>query len=131
MLNLLRRFMIGRYGGDSLNRFLLGVNFAFLFVWLFTRFRPIAWVILILMAVCYYRMLSRDITRRYKENQRFLQWWGPVQANIADAVSRFRDRKQHCYYKCPACKTRLRVPRGRGKINIKCPKCGSEFVKKS
>ena len=88
-------------------------------------------LVLALLVLCYFRMLSRNIQARYAENQRFLQAWGPVQRRFQDAMFRFRDRKTHCFFKCPSCKTRLRVPRGRGKINIKCSKCGTQFVKKT
>lgn len=131
MFDFLRRFMNGRYGNDQLNQFCMWSNLVLLLLWTVTRFRPIAIVILFVIVFCYYRMFSRDIQRRYAENQRFLRWWMPVRKRFTDAWARFRDRKVHRYYKCPACRSYLRVPRGRGKINIKCPKCGRKFVKKS
>ena len=29
---------------------------------------------------------------------------------------------------CPSCKTRLRVPKGKGKLKISCPKCSHSFL---
>ena len=66
-----------------------------------------------------YRMLSKSTYRRYQENRRFLQ-----------LIDRIKDRKNR-YYKCPKCKQLVRVPRGKGKISITCPRCKEKFVKKT
>ena len=87
--------------------------------------------ILALLILCYFRMFSRNIQARYAENQKFLRWCGPVSNRLRNARMRFADRKTHRYFKCPQCKQRLRVPRGRGKINITCPHCHTQFVRKS
>lgn len=123
--------MYGRYGSDALNKFLLGVSVALMVLWIPTRWGALSWVVLALLVLTYFRMLSRNVQARYAENQRFLTVWSPVQRRFSDAAFRLRDRKTHCYYKCPSCSMRLRVPRGRGKINIKCSKCGTQFVKKT
>lgn len=131
MFDFIRRFMYGRYGNDSLNQFLMLAALVLVAIWSFIRIPFLSLLILLMLAVCYYRMLSRDIGRRQAENQKFLIWWSPKQKGIADAWARFRDRKTHRYYRCSSCKAWLRVPRGKGKINIKCPKCGNQFVKKT
>ena len=131
MMGFFRRFMYGRYGVDSLNRFLLAVSFVCLLVWIPTHWAILSWIVLAILVLSYFRMFSRNIQARYAENQKFMQHWGPVKKSLSDAVFRFKDRKVHRYYKCPNCKTRLRVPAGRGKINIKCSNCGTQFVKKT
>lgn len=131
MFDFLRRLMYGRYGNDALNQFLMLVALLLAAVWSFVRFGLLSMLILVLLAVCYFRMFSRDISRRQSENERFLSWWAPKQKMLADAWARWKDRKTHRYYKCKCCKSWLRVPRGKGKINIKCPKCGNQFVKKT
>ena len=131
MFDFLRRFMYGRYGNDMLNQALMLIALFFAAVWSFVRVAPLSLLVLVLLGVCYYRMLSRDISRRQAENQRFLAWWMPKQKSLRDARARWKDRKTHRYYKCKCCKTYLRVLRGKGKINIKCPKCGNQFVKKT
>jgi DNA-directed RNA polymerase subunit RPC12/RpoP len=73
-----------------------------------------------LLALAAYRVFSKDMTRRISENRKFLSIWNPLAA-------RFKDRKTHKYYKCPSCSQQLRVPKKKGNLSIKCPKCGTEF----
>lgn len=131
MRDFLRQFMYGRYGSDDLGRFMVGSSMVFLVLWLVTRFDPLSWIVFILLILSYFRIFSRNTSARYAENQKFLAFWGPLRRKMNDFIFRLRDRKVHCYFKCPNCKTRLRVPRGRGKINIKCSRCGTQFVKKT
>lgn len=130
-MNFLRRFMMGRYGGDLLNNvFLVGALASMVLQWV-TRWRIMGIFTLVFLILCYARMFSRNIPARYAENQRLLNWWLPMRERLNGARARFADRKTHRYYKCPQCGKRLRVPRGRGKINITCPACQREFVKKT
>ena len=119
----LRRFMAGRYGSDKLNMALL---IAAVVICLIGMFIPVAGVKLVLMAVYYclmgiaiFRMLSRNTYKRYQENRKYLQF-----------IERIRDR-EHRYYDCPRCRQQVRVPRGKGKIAITCPKCKEKFIKKT
>lgn len=130
-MNFLRRFMMGRYGNDQLNNALLLLGIALLVIEWITRWRWMSMFILALLILCYFRMFSRNIQARYAENQKFLQWWGPISMRLHNARLRFADRKTHRYFKCPNCKKRLRVPRYKGKINITCPHCHTQFVKKT
>ena len=118
-----RRFMVGRYGTDKLNIAILTVGVAVCFLGMFPWFTPvkaalsgISWV---LMFWAIFRMLSRNTYKRYRENRKFLQY-----------VERLKDR-QHRYYTCPRCRQPVRVPRGKGKIAITCPKCKEKFIKKT
>ena len=121
----LRRFMAGRYGSDQLGRWLLGLAVVLILLGMIGNrtgstvlaglsllaYVPLIWSI--------FRMYSRNIEARRRENaalQRFL--------------TRLRDR-DHRYYQCPQCRQTVRVPRGRGRINIRCPKCGEQFIKKT
>nr|WP_297175455.1 hypothetical protein [uncultured Agathobaculum sp.] len=130
-MDFLRRLMAGRYGSDQLNTALLVLGLVLIALQMVTGWRWMGIAILILLLLCYFRMFSRNIRARYAENQVFLRWWGPVLARLRGARLRFADRKTHRYFKCPQCKQRLRVPRGRGKINITCPHCRTQFVRKS
>ena len=130
MLDFLRRLMYGRYGNDTLNQFLM-VTAGILFIpWIFTRWVLISWLILALLLVMYFRMFSRNSYKRACENQRFLAWLLPFQRKMAGRKMQMQD-KEHRYFKCPTCSKTLRVPRGRGRIEITCPQCKRKFVKKT
>ncbi len=119
----LRRFMEGRYGNDRLNMFILGAGLVLVLVYTFipnTLARLILWAIsYALMFWAIFRMLSRNTYKRYQENRKFLQ-----------IFDRIKDR-EHRYFDCPKCRQTVRVPRGKGKIAITCPKCREKFVRKT
>ncbi len=121
--NGLRQFMMGRYGPDKLTTACLWAAVILMLVGIFI---PSATGKLVLMVVYYalwgwsiFRMLSRNTYQRYRENRRYLQF-----------LDRIKDR-QHRYFDCPKCRQSVRVPRGKGKIAITCPKCGERFIKKT
>jgi len=124
------RFMQGRYGNDQFNRFLMFVSIALLLLSMFAGniFYLLA---LVTMGYAYYRMFSKQIYKRSGENQKYLQLSWKVKANWSKKKSELKQLKTHHIYKCPNCRQKIRVPRGRGKIAIRCKKCGTEFVKKS
>ena len=130
-MDFFRRFMAGRYGSDPLNNALLILGIVLIIV---ARILGWAWMnvfILALLCLCYFRMFSRNIQARYAENEKFMRWWRPVSYWIRGAEGRFADRKTHCYFKCPECGQRLRVPKGKGKIMITCPHCHTKFDRKT
>ena len=130
-MDFLRRFMAGRYGSDQLNNALLVLGLALLLVEWLTRWTWMGIFIMALLILCYFRMFSRNIQARYAENQKFMKWWGPVSVRMQNARIRFADRKTHRYFKCQKCNQRLRVPKGKGKINITCPNCHTQFFRKT
>lgn len=127
-----RRFMQGRYGSDELNMALLVgavvLSIVNVILGLFLRenalyagvISPTLYVLMLLpLGFNIFRCLSRNIYKRRQENRRFVNF-----------LTRLRDG-EHRYFRCPGCKQRVRVPRGKGKLNIRCPKCGCKFVRKS
>ena len=120
--NWLRRVLAGRYGHDKLNAAILwsGVIVAVL-----AMFIPSAIGLLLslvaytLMGIALFRAFSRSTYKRYRENRKFLM-----------LVDRLKDRN-HRYFECPRCRQPVRVPRGKGKIAISCPKCKEKFIKKT
>ena len=119
----LRRFMEGRYGSDKLSIFMLRVALVLMVVDLFLPaglIKLVMWVLAYgLMIWAIIRGLSRNIYKRYEENRKFLQMF--------DAL---KDR-DHRYFDCPKCRQRVRVPRGKGKIAISCPRCREKFIRKT
>ena len=117
----LSHFMMGRYGTDKLNMAILGMGIACTFL---SMLMPFALLKLLLTTLSYvfmilaiFRSFSRNIYKRYEENRKFLLFW-----------QKLKD-KDHRYYNCPRCRQQVRVPRGKGKIAITCPKCREKFIK--
>ncbi|MGX8702319.1 hypothetical protein [Caproiciproducens sp.] len=137
-----RRMMTGRYGTDQFS-VALAVFYALLsLIAQLFRLPVLLLLAYVPLVFCFYRMFSKNISRRYQENTRFLKWWSPVQDRLRrtfyrlrsrthNTAYRMRDRKTHRYYKCPHCSNILRVPKGKGKISITCPVCRTEFIKKT
>lgn len=131
MRNFFQRLMFGRYGVDSLNGALMALCLALVVL---ARLLRVGWLdlaALALLVLCYFRALSRNHAARRRENQKFYELTQPARKWFGGLRQRFRDRKTHRYYSCPSCGTTLRVPKGRGKINITCPKCRAQFIKKT
>ncbi len=130
MMDFLRRFMYGRYGNDSLNKFLTTIAFVLLIPYWITHWSVFSILIFALLVTVYYRMFSRQTYKSASENGRFLTWWAPIQRKSLGKTMQMQD-KQHRYFKCPTCRKTLRVPRGKGKISITCPHCKRKFIKKT
>ena len=126
-----RQFMIGRYGTDGLNQFLSFASIVMLLLSLLTRFSLFTWVGAVLLVLCYYRSLSRNISKRTDENYRYYAIKDRVDSKFRGLKEQWANRRVYHYYRCPQCRQKLRVPRGRGRIQISCPHCGTQFIKKS
>ena len=125
------QFMQGRYGADQMGQLLSAVSMVFLIISLFSRNQ--AWFLLAVIGIVYnyVRMYSKNISKRYAENQKYLKMTAGIRRKLASWKSQLAQRKIYHIYRCPGCKQKIRVPRGRGKIEIRCPKCNTRFVKKS
>ncbi|MDI9242896.1 hypothetical protein [Fusibacillus kribbianus] len=124
------RFMYGRYGTDQLNKCIMVITMVLLVFSLFIRYQIFYWLAVVGIVIMYFRMLSKNIYKRAAENTRFLNATTGIRKSVSRMKNRSRD-KEHCYFKCPSCSQTVRVPRGKGKISITCPKCRTEFVKKT
>lgn len=119
----LQRFMMGRYGTDKLNMVILAAGVVISLASVFIR-NPLIGLILTtasygLMIWAIFRCMSRNTYKRYRENRRFLMM-----------IDRIKDR-EHRHFDCPKCHQPVRVPRGKGKIAITCPKCKEKFIRKT
>ena len=135
--NAIVRFMYGRNGMDQLNRVLFwGYMGVFLGQVLFSALRwrvpALLCEILLwpLMVLVLFRMFSKNLPKRRAENQKFVNWWWGVKSRNAGAKARHAD-KDHKYFTCKTCGTICRVPVGKGKIIITCPKCGAQIHAKT
>jgi len=123
-----RKWMQGRYVTDQLNRFLSLVVLILLIIALFVHNAILNIVIVLLLVWEIYRTFSRDIERRRKENQIYLNIVGNITGFFHGGMRQAKDRN-HLYFRCPNCGQRVRVPRYKGHIEITCPKCRTKFVK--
>ena len=123
--------MQGRYGVDSLSRFLSVVLLVVIILGMFIRIPLSGTITLVILVILYWRMFSRNIPKRYEENQKFLQLRDKLLGRFSDFGSNMSQMKDYHIYKCPRCNQKIRIPRGKGHIMVRCPKCGYEFHKKS
>lgn len=131
MKEKLIRFMQGRYGADSFCRFLLGAAFLLMLISMFIPHSPFYLLGLLLLIYCYFRIFSKNISKRYQENMVYLKYHDRFILRFKKSKNEMVQRKTHHIYRCPQCHQKIRVPKGRGRIAICCPKCNKEFIKKS
>ena len=135
MKEKLIRFMQGRYGVDSFSKFLLVVALVMVLSSSFFGEKQFCTVLytlgLVVFVYSYFRIFSRNISKRYAENQQFLVKTSKIRSFFAQQKNLIQQRKTHHIYSCPSCKQKIRIPRGKGKIEIRCPKCQTTFVKRS
>ena len=136
MREKLNRFMQGRYGTDQLGKFTMTIALVFIVLTIVMPHgsglrRIFDFLGLAAVVYSYFRMMSRNISARYAENQRYLSRTEDVRRWIGKEQYRMQQRKVYHFYRCPNCQQKIRIPRGKGKIEIDCPKCHTKFVKKS
>ena len=131
MREKLRRFMTGRYGVDQLSRLYLVLTLVLLVLSMITKLPIFYGLAIILLIYMYYRMFSKNTTKMYAQNQKYLNMRYQIVVKWNNAKKHFAQRKEYRFYRCPKCHQKVRVPRGKGKICITCPKCRHEFIKKS
>ena len=125
----LEGWMIGRYGQDELNRFLMYVSLFFIFlamadpVWAYVALLPMCWSM--------YRCYSKNVVKRRQERATYLRitakprQWGRLQKR------KWQDRNTHKYFTCKECGAVFRVPKGKGKIEVTCPNCKVHSIRKT
>ena len=129
--------MQGRYGVDDLSRFTMGVALVLIILAMFANIfsRTVGSTLDILgvaaIVYAYIRIFSRNIQQRFAENQKFLQMTSKFRFGFNKEKDLMKQRKTHHIYSCPGCGQKIRIPKGKGKIEIECPKCHTKFVKRS
>lgn len=126
-MNWLRRFMAGRYGGDQLSMVLLIFSALLTFTAELTNLPLLAFIGYVPLGIAIFRILSRNTAKRSMENYKFAILMSPVYSWLKKMQRRLKGAKTHRYFTCPNCKQSLRLPKGKGKIIIICPKCKTEF----
>lgn len=129
------RFMQGRYGVDSLSRFTIGAALVCILLANFMGRSRVGVLLntlgLASIVYTYFRIFSQNIQKRYEENQKYLAMTANIRMRIQKEKNLMAERKTNHVYTCPGCGQKIRIPRGKGKIEIECPKCHTKFVKRS
>lgn len=127
MNNKIRNFMYGRYGIDDLYKLLLIICFILLVINMFLNNNIIRIIELLLIFIILYRSLSKNISRRKKENDKYLNIKNRIIKSFNYNKKKYEERNTHMYKKCPNCKQKIRLPLKKGKHTVKCPNCSYKF----
>lgn len=125
------RFMYGRYGVDTLGKYSLGAGLATMVLSIVFDSYTLSLLSWFFIILTYFRMFSRNLYKRSSENQTFLNKTYKLRTRFGKQKNMMAQRKTHHIYRCPGCKQKIRVPRGKGRIEIRCPKCHTTFIKNS
>ena len=137
-----QNFMMGRYGMDQLNLFMTILALVLSLLSWFTGVGILSTILsstsTVLFVLVIFRSYSRNISARYQENVKFMPYWQKMMTLwyrlkqwFRQKQQQWKDRKTHRYFSCPNCHQTLRVPKGKGKIKISCPKCRTELIRKT
>ncbi len=134
--NKMERFMCGRYGLDQLGRFLSGALIVCLLLSLFLDSRKgvgqiLYFVGFFLLIWSYFRMFSKNTAKRYQENVKFLTIKNRISGPLTRSFDHLKQRRTHVFFKCPSCGQKMRTPKGQGEKHVTCPKCRTQFTKRT
>ena len=127
----LRNLMAGRHGADKLSMVLVWVGLGLYLLSAVLNLGVISLLSMVLYGYAVFRMLSRNEQKRADENRRYLTFKNKLQTNAKQARTRFNNRKQFKYFRCPSCKAWLRLPRKAGVVTVTCGRCHNSFTQKA
>lgn len=130
------KFMQGRYGVDQFSKFTMGVALVSIILAIFAGAGSTLGSLLDTLGLAaivytYFRIFSRNNQKRYEENEKYLSMTSKIRMRFNKEKNLMKQRKTHHIYSCPSCGQKIRIPRGKGKIEIECPKCHTKFIKRS
>lgn len=131
MREKLIRFMYGRYGVDRLSKHLVTGALVISILSMVNVLSFLFPVALLMMIWGYVRIFSRNRAKRYKELCAYEKFLGKIKRYPAQLKSQMQQRKEYRIFKCPTCKQKLRIPKGRGQVEISCRKCKTVFRKRT
>lgn len=117
----------GRNGADELSGACTSLGVILVIIDLFAHTTWLSAVALALLAYSMFRISSKNITARGRENSQALRVAGPVLSFLSNPVAMLRETRSFVHLQCPSCGQRVRIPRGKGKVRITCPKCHARF----
>lgn len=136
MLEKFKKFMVGRYGIDQLSSGLNILFFILVLIGFFTHNPIFLYLSLIPMFYNYFRIFSKNFSKRYNENRIYTNMMSPIynffeKMKLKINKNKKRDKVKYKYYHCKNCGQELRIPRGKGKVVITCPICKHSFEGRS
>lgn len=120
-------FMRDRYGVDELSKFLMVLSLGLIIAANFTNSSVFNLLGFLAIGFAYFRILSKNYHKCSLQNRKFLQLRNRLSGSWQGQIRRFKERKIYRFYSCPSCRQKVRIPKGRGKVKITCPKCSAEF----
>lgn len=131
----INRFMLGRRGIDEFEKFIGIVVLIFLALYIWLHSSMCYYIVIIGIVYGLFRLFSTNIPKRYRENEKYLEiknsFIKPKPKNnynkAAGSESYRADTQQYMYFNCPGCGQKMRAPKGRGRIRVRCPKCSKTF----
>lgn len=117
----------GRQGLDDLAVFAIDLAIILVLVNVFARTGWLGWVALALVAYSIFRIQSKNLGARSRENSAFLKLLGPARPWLQNPVAAWKEFRAYKHVRCTSCRQKVRVPRGKGKLRVTCPKCGTKF----
>ena len=125
--NMVKGWLKGRNGADELATFAIVIALLVVIVNYFVRSIFLSGVALALMVFAWWRMSSRHVKARVRENRAFAELLGPARPWLRDPGAAFTELRSFKHLRCPNCSQRMRVPRGKGNLRVRCPKCHEKF----
>lgn len=127
----INRFMYGRYGSDELNMFLLIFSLILVFLSYIPKMGICSLIAYILVIWSLFRSFSKNFNKRRLELVKYIRLKNSVVGRISLSKQMWQNRKTHKYFRCKNCGNYFRVPKGKGKIEVTCPKCKEKTIRKS
>lgn len=127
----LAEWLRGRQGPDDLAIFSTNLAVVILLVNIFARVSWLGWVALALVVYAMFRIQSRNLGARARENERFLHALGPARPWLQNPAAAWRELRTYKHVRCTSCRQKVRVPRGKGRLRVTCPSCHTKFEVRS
>lgn len=127
----LSEWLRGRQGPDDLAVFSVNLAIVIVLVNVFARTGWLGWVGLALVAYAMFRIQSRNLGARARENETFLRALGPVRPWVQNPRAAWAELRAYKHVRCTSCRQRVRVPRGKGRLRVTCPRCKTKFEVRS